>query len=362
VSWLLAFLGFAALIVLHEAGHFVAAKAVGMRVERFALFFPPMLFTVKRGETEYGIGAIPLGGYVRISGMNPYEELPPEVEHRAYYRQPPWKRVVVILAGPAVNLLIAFVIFAVLFMTQGTGKATDRVETITKGSPAATVLQPGDRLVAVDGRRGAPDELRAQISSHRCAGDQVDGCLAERPARLTIVRDGQTRQVEVRPRYDASPDIERTLVGFAFAVRESDPYGPVGAAGQSVSTMWDATTRTVSAIGRLFVSEQARKDVSGVVGSYETTRQTIEKSGFVQTMSVLALISLSLGIINLFPFLPLDGGHVLWAVVEKVRGRAVPFRVLERVSVVGFALVGILFLIGLTNDIGTLSNGGFRPQ
>ena len=109
VSYVLAFLGFAALIILHEAGHFTAAKAVGMRVERFSLFFGPMLVKFRRGETEYGIGPIPLGGYVKITGMNPNEEIPPDVVPRAYYNQPVWKRVVVILAGPAVNLLIAFV-------------------------------------------------------------------------------------------------------------------------------------------------------------------------------------------------------------------------------------------------------------
>ena len=92
MSWFLAFVGFAALIILHEFGHFAAAKAVGMRVERFSLFFPPLLAKVRRGETEYAIGAIPLGGYVKITGMNPNEEIPPEVAHRAYYRQPVWKR------------------------------------------------------------------------------------------------------------------------------------------------------------------------------------------------------------------------------------------------------------------------------
>src|SRR5947208_6463035 len=110
MSYLLAFAGFAALIILHEAGHFVAAKAVGMRVERFSLFFGPMLVKVRRGETEYGIGPIPLGGYVRITGMNPHEEIPPEVAPRAYYNQAVWKRIVVILAGPAVNIAIAFLI------------------------------------------------------------------------------------------------------------------------------------------------------------------------------------------------------------------------------------------------------------
>src|SRR2546423_13527496 len=110
MSWVLAFAGFATLIMLHEFGHFTAAKAVGMRVEKFSLFFGPLLVKVRRGETEYGIGPIPLGGYVRITGMNPREEIPPEVRPRAYYNQPVWKRVVVILAGPAGNLPIAFAI------------------------------------------------------------------------------------------------------------------------------------------------------------------------------------------------------------------------------------------------------------
>ena len=110
MSYVLAFLGFVALIVLHEAGHFIAAKAVGMRVERFSLFFGPMFLKKRIGETEYGIGPIPLGGYVKITGMNPNEELTADASRRAYYNQPVWKRVVVILAGPAMNLLIAFLI------------------------------------------------------------------------------------------------------------------------------------------------------------------------------------------------------------------------------------------------------------
>ena len=120
MSWLLAFLGFAALVILHEAGHFFAAKAVGMRVERFALFFPPLIARRKKGETEYAIGSIPLGGYVKITGMNPAEEIPPEHAHRAYYRQPVWKRITVIAAGPFVNIALAFIILAGVYMNAGT--------------------------------------------------------------------------------------------------------------------------------------------------------------------------------------------------------------------------------------------------
>src|SRR2546426_6170425 len=125
MSWFLAFAGFAVLIILHEFGHFATAKAVGMRVERFALFFPPLLVKARRGETEYGIGVIPLGGYVKITGMNPNEDIPADVLPRAYYRQPVWKRIVVILAGPAMNVLLAFLILWGLYMFSGIPKQTD---------------------------------------------------------------------------------------------------------------------------------------------------------------------------------------------------------------------------------------------
>src|ERR1700743_243207 len=121
MSWVYVFLGFCALIILHEAGHFVAAKATGMRVESFFLFFGPTIWSFKRGETEYGIKSIPLGGYVKINGMNPEEEMPPGEEHRAYHKQKVWKRIVVAAAGPAVNIALAFVILFAVFQIGGVG-------------------------------------------------------------------------------------------------------------------------------------------------------------------------------------------------------------------------------------------------
>src|SRR5260221_10825034 len=145
MSWLFVFLGFSALIILHEAGHFFAAKATGMRVERFFLFFGPTLFSIKRGETEYGVKRIPAGGHVKISGMNPEEKLPPEVVNRAYYRQPVWKRIVVIAAGPAVNIALAFALL--FFVAFHYPEADSRIGSVKAGSPAAaSTLKPGDRL------------------------------------------------------------------------------------------------------------------------------------------------------------------------------------------------------------------------
>src|SRR3981081_153011 len=136
VSWFLTLLGIIALIILHELGHFVVAKAVGMRVERFSLFFPPTLFRIRRGETEYAIGAIPAGGYVKITGMNPeeLEGLEPQVARRGSAPHAPWKRIVVILAGPGVNIVIAFVLFWVILVT-GNLNGAGALESINPSIP-----------------------------------------------------------------------------------------------------------------------------------------------------------------------------------------------------------------------------------
>ena len=362
MSFLLAFLGFAALIILHEAGHFAAAKAVGMRVERFSLFFPPLLVRRRRGETEYAIGAVPLGGYVKITGMNPAEEVPPEVAHRAYFRQPVWKRVVVIAAGPFVNIVIAFLVFAGVFMANGTQEPPPRVDTIEHSSPAAGALHTGDAILAVDGRRPSGDTLDAQnafvvsrIGSHRCAGTPQAGCRAATPVRLTVRRDGRLRTLSVRPFYDAK--VRRMRIGF---VPDGTHHaaGPVRASGLAVSQMWTITAGTVETIAKIF-NAQDRKQISGVVGSYEVTRQAFEFST-TTAVFLLGVISLSLGVINLFPFLPLDGGHVFWAVAEKIRRKPIPFSVMEKSGFVGFALVLVLFAIGFTNDLNRLAGPGFE--
>ena len=353
MSWILAFVGFALLIILHEAGHFAAAKAVGMRVERFYLFFGRTRLRKKIGETEYGIGWLPAGGYVKISGMSPSEDLPDEVRTRAYTAQPVWKRIVVIIAGPAVNFVLALLLLFVFFWQIGPQDLTDRVGPIEKGYPAAGQLRSGDRLVAVDGKRGTQQQLRDAIGAHRCAGPPVDGCRATTPARLVVERGGRLVRLELTPVYDA--EAERTRLGFGYALGPHEPLPFSEAVDISLDRFWLVTKETVKLPARLFDTEQ-RREIRGIIGSYETTRQTI-LNDLADAIGILAIISLSLAIINLFPFLPLDGGHIFWALVEKVRRRPVPFSVMERSGVVGFALVMVLFFIGFTNDVGRLTSG-----
>ena len=356
MSYVLAFLGFAALIILHEAGHFTAAKAVGMRVERFSLFFGPMVLKRRIGETEYGVGVIPLGGYVKITGMSPDEVYTsPEVERRGYYNQPVWKRIVVIGAGPLVNLLVAFLIMWALWMANGQWVVSSSVGSVLHPSAAAAVLKPGDQIVSVNGVSGGFEKLRAQIDQHRCAGAQVNGCHAATPVTMVVRRDGVLHTFQITPRYSAAD--HRMLVGFGFGQKQV-PVSAGHAASLSVTDLWTVTRQTVSTIGRLFEAKE-RRNVHGFIGGYEVTQQSFASSS-TTALWVLALISLSLGVINLLPFLPLDGGHIFWAIAEKLRGRRIPFAVMERAGFIGFALILVLFAIGLSNDVSTLSGPGFH--
>jgi regulator of sigma E protease len=365
MSWVVVFLGFCLLIMLHEAGHFVAAKATGMRVERYFLFFGPTIWSFKRGETEYGVKSIPLGGYVKISGMNPEEELPPGEEHRAYYRQKVWKRIVVVAAGPAVNIVLGLVLFFAIFRIGGLEDVTQSVGSIRSGTPAAKVLQPGDRIVAIDGHRFAGldnterlEKFGEQVASHKCVGEQVQGCAAQTPVRLTIERGGRVRTLTVTPRYDE--EAGRSLIGFSYG-GEFVPISTAHAADKAIDSVWMVTSGTASVFARIFEADK-RKEISGIVGTSDIGHTAVDE-GWRPALLLLAVVSLSLGLINLLPILPLDGGHIFWAIIEKLRGgRPVSMRVMERASIVGFALVAMLFFIGLSNDIGRLTGEGFTTR
>ena len=364
MSWLWVFIGFCFLIIIHEAGHFVAAKAVGMRVERFFLFFGPTIWSFKRGETEYGVKAIPLGGYVKITGMNPEEDVPPEHEENAYFRKPVWKRIVVVAAGPAVNIVLAFLLLFGVHWAVGKQEGERSIEKVEPRTPAAKVLRAGDKILTIDGHSFlglSPNERLKEFSetvrSHKCAGKQTDGCAAATPVKLRLERDGKVRSVSVFPRYDKELGYMR--IGFRYDVK-TVPIGPAAAASEAGSAIWEVVSGTAHVFTHLFESKQ-REQVSGVVGISDVGHQVVE-TGLEKSLLLLALVSLSLGLINLLPILPLDGGHIFWALIEKLRGRPVSLRVIERATVIGFALVLMLMFVGLSNDIGRITGEGFKVR
>jgi regulator of sigma E protease len=399
-----AILGLAFLILAHEAGHFFTARAVGMSPRRFYVGFPPALVKTERNGIEYGIGAIPLGGYVKIPGM--HRPAPADVEmyfgralaerpelfplttalrrrleagdmagargelahleqavveaklslparravdrglqdlhdalgDDAYWRQRTWKKVAVIFAGPGTNLVLAVLLFAVLFMVGG-GKATARVDTVVAGRPAAQMgLRPGDEIVAVDGEPVSPDQIRERIASS-------DG----RPLSLLVERGG--RIVVLGP---ARPRKEDGAYRLGFVLRGAS-LSPPAALWRSVKLTGEISRRIVVSLGSL-VHSSGREQISSPVGIVQGSSNALNQ-GLQTFLWVLGLISLSLALLNLLPLLPLDGGHIAFSLVEGLRGRAVGREVYERVSVLGIALVLMLFFIGLSNDIGRLGGG-----
>jgi regulator of sigma E protease len=400
----IAILGLAGLILIHEAGHFFAARAVGMRPRKFYVGFPPALVKVRRNGIEYGLGAIPLGGYVKIPGMHrpaPSDaavyfdtaareapELLPAVQalkrhleagdlgaaraalgeleaalaeqelsgparkalergirelgdalgSDAYWRAPTWKRVVVIFAGPAANLVLALALFTVLFMYGG-GNPTQVVDAVVSGRPAASAgLRPGDRIVAIAGRPVAPDDIPERISG---SGGKPITLIVERNGRPVVV--GPVRPEKV----DGAYRLGFILRGTGLSLPE--------AAWASVKLTGAVTREIGRSLGRL-VQGEGRKDVASPVGIVQGSSQALDE-GMQTFLWVMGLISLSLALLNLLPLLPLDGGHIAFSLIEGVRGRAVGRAVYERVSAIGIAFVLLLFFIGLSNDINRLGGG-----
>jgi regulator of sigma E protease len=284
--------------------------------------------------------------------MNPSEDLPDEVRDRAYHAQPVWKRMAVIAAGPLVNFIIAFVLLFAFYAMLGPRDIG--VGPIQKSYPAYGKLETGDKIVAVDGKPADFLNSPKLIAAHKCPGTPKNGCKAATPATITVLRDGRRLTFKLTPIYDAQ--VKRTRVGFAY-----DDNGPRQSytAGKALDTtvdqFWFITRETVKLPAYIF-NEQKRKEISGIVGTSDVTHKAISNDAG-DAIFLFAVISLSLAIINLFPFLPLDGGHIFWAAVEFVRRRPVPYAVMERAGVLGFMLVIGLFILGLTNDIDRLTSG-----
>jgi regulator of sigma E protease len=380
--------GLALLVLIHEAGHFFAARAVGMTPRKFYLGFGPPLVKTMRGKVEYGVGSLPLGGYVKIPGMSrpsPGElaaTLQPEVRdaHRAelarldaalargdygaaatvlaelrpalgelryvqelawslepdaYWRQATWRRLVAIGAGPAVNLVFAIVLFAALLMVS-TVRDTNVVGRVQTGSPAAGAgLRAGDRIVSVAGRAVAPKDIPPAIRA-------TDG----RPFRLVVDRGG--RRTTIGPvRAEEMDGAYR--IGIAIESREGPGESLPAATKDSFSLAWSVTSQTVSGLAHLATGRDTNQ-ISSSVGIVRAQQQAW-RQGVRDFLSVLALISLALGLMNLIPVLPLDGGHIVLALVEKLRGRTFAQSVYIRYSVVGLTIFAVLMYFGLRNDL-----------
>jgi regulator of sigma E protease len=256
----------------------------------------------------------------------------------AYWKQPIWKRIVAIAAGPATNLAFAVIVFAIVLMSAG-GRATTTVEEVFDGRPAHAIgLQPGDRILEIDGARVTPERITERISGSE--GGQL---------LLVVLRNGERVSLgPVRARLDEG--VYR--LGFRLG---AEPLGAIDSIEESVLLTLRLTGEIGKSLGNI-VHKEGREQIASPIGIVDES-SSAARQGWESYLAVLAFISLSLGLLNLLPLLPLDGGHIVFAVAEKVRGHAIRREIYERVSVVGIAVVLLLFFVGLTNDVGRLGGG-----
>ena len=342
-----AILGLIFLIVVHELGHMLTAKALGVRVPEFGVGFGPPLFKRRVGQTVYSFRIVLLGGFAKMAGMNDGAHGPDTFPAKA-----PWRRAFIIIAGPFANILAAVVILAVVLMTTGavTGVKTE-VRQIESGSMADRVgIQPGDRFVAVEGTR-----IRAWDGFQREVGERRPG----EEISVTVERGGDERTFTGELGSDPNnPDA--ALVGVR-PEGETTTYGPVEAAGLAVGQGGRGTGLLGAFGGDLGTGEGGFYDNgTGPVGIASVGSTSVEQGFFPQ---LLALISVNLALFNLLPLLPLDGGHLFFIAAEKVLGRPVSQETMSRIAALGIALVLMLFLFATYADLSKIFTGQpFIPQ
>ncbi|HEX7609819.1 MAG TPA: M50 family metallopeptidase, partial [Solirubrobacteraceae bacterium] len=230
--------------------------------------------------------------------------------------------------------------------------ATGSVGAIEKNKPAAGRLRAGDKIVAVDGVTvSSPAAAMKHINSHRCAGTLAEGCRGATPVAMTVRRGGRDVAIAIYPVYNR--EAGRMIIGFGFAVAAKQ-FGVFSAAGAARGEMWHATTQTLTGFGRALTESKVRHQVSSIIGITQVGHETVA-AGAGYGLVFLGFLSLILAVINLFPFLPLDGGHVLWSVAEKVRGKRISLLAMYRFSSVGIVLLLFLVVNGVSNDISRLA-------
>jgi regulator of sigma E protease len=424
MPYLMVIVALVLLVVVHELGHFLAARAVGIRATKFYVFFPPAAAKKQVGDVEYGIGWLPLGGFVKLPGMfepepahvgervkYEFDQLPPlsgddaltasaarrrmanastpdeliapldelvevaercedspkqqavvrrlrdmqdDLHPRAYWRAALWRRMTVILAGPAVNLVVAALVLCTFYWVlipryETTGPM--RVAAVSKDSPAADAgITKKTRIYAWNGTTEGIDTAKL--------AERISDSLGK-PTKLTFAEPGHEKVTKtLQPRVLHTSDGEASdgprlgLAPYAGDLevagrRTTDLSFAAKATGYEIR---DITWGNLKALPQVFYKSEVRKQVNSVVGIVQVARD-VDKAGMF--IRYIGLISLILAVMNLLPLLPLDGGHVLFGIIEAIRRRPLPRMAFERYSMVGFALVIVLFLIGLNNDIGS---------
>ncbi|MFN8626528.1 MAG: RIP metalloprotease RseP [Candidatus Binatia bacterium] len=345
-------LGF--LILFHELGHFVVAKRVGVGVLKFSIGFGPTLVGRRLGRTDYVISAIPLGGFVKMVGEDPDEQVDPQDRAIAFQQQALWKRMAIVGAGPGANIVFAFVAFSLVFAIYGARVPTDaaKVGAVIENMPAAAAgLQAGDLVTAVNGSPVAQWEKLSETI--RASGGQ--------PITLNVQREGRALEIQLTPQAKPDRNMFGETLGTAYVIGiergfDEEQVGPLRAVwmgGQQ--TAWWVETLLLSVV-KMFQGRIPAKDIGGPILIVQAAGQQA-RLGFEYLLHFMAVISINLGVLNLLPIPVLDGGHFLFFAMEALLRRPLDTRHREIAQQVGLVLLVSLMAFAFYNDIVRVVHG-----
>jgi len=338
------------LISVHEFGHFIAARIAGVGVLKFSLGFGPKIVSKKIGETEYALSWIPLGGFVKLLGESGNEELSPEDEKRSFFKQAIWKRMLIVLAGPVFNFLLAIVIFAFVFM-YGLPNLTSVVGTVQKESASMEAgLMSGDKIISIDGQKIIFwEDIKSAIAKSK--GKDVD---------VAIERGTEIKHLLIKPKLSKAKNIfgeeeSRYLIGVSPAgdmvVERKNPWDAMIA---SFSKTWEISKLTVISVVKIFEGVISPRTLGGPIFIAQVAGAQV-KEGIIPFILFMAVLSINLGVINLFPIPVLDGGHIFFYMIEIVTRREISMKVKELSQQIGFAVLLMLMIFVIFIDIERLN-------
>ncbi len=328
---------FAILVIVHELGHYSAARFFKMPIEEFAVGWGPKVAVfLRRGITEYTIRALPLGGFVRVRGMEVDESGDSsQPTGDGFNKRPVFERFMVILAGPLFSLLLGYVAYVALFMAYGSPSGRPKIVEVTPGKPAARAgLKAGDVIVAIDGKPLTP---LAMVQTIEKSPGKTLG--------FTVERSGKELVFGIVPEAVEGSGASVGRIG----VRPGNEMVPASA-GDAVREAGAATIDYFTSLGRIVGSGKAKDAVGGPVGIARTFYQT-SGTGISTRLELMASLSLSLFLFNILPIPVLDGGHMLLLTVEGIRRRKLSSIAMHRVHLAGLAVIATLFVVVMFNDI-----------
>jgi regulator of sigma E protease len=344
------------LVFVHELGHFILAKKLGVGILKFSLGFGPKLIGKKIGETEYQIAVFPLGGFVKPLGEDPQEEIKEEDRHRSLWAQPIWKRALIIGAGPFFNFFLAAVLFSSINLF-GIPYYPSKIGEVSPGLPAEQAgLKKGDVVLSIDGEEVKKWDDLSKIIRNSKGEDLL----------LKVKRDGETLEIKVTPK----PSTQKNLFGeevpvFIIGIAPFDEIvvqkvGPFEAVGKGLSQTWFGIKLTVVGIIKLIQRVIPAKTIGGPILIAQLAGEQA-KRGLLSLVLFMAILSINLGVINLFPIPVLDGGHFLFLGIEAILRKPLSIKKMEMAQQIGLIFIILLMLFAFYNDlIRIISPGGFK--